>query len=135
MAHSFFRMPDALVMGIALSAILGHAFSPLLRLRGGKSVAITFGVLLALPQREMLVTVALFMLLGFLLVEIDAWAVVLGPMGSIAYLITTKASPLEIVFMFCVLVILATKHFADLHSFPRPKVRLIHWLQSRGRES
>jgi len=50
LAHSFFGLSEAIVLAVALSAILGHAFSPLLHLRGGKSVAVTFGVLLALPQ-------------------------------------------------------------------------------------
>jgi glycerol-3-phosphate acyltransferase PlsY len=134
LAHSFFKFPDAMVMAVALSAILGHAFSPLLRLRGGKSVAITFGVLLALPQKEMLVTVAIFMLLGFFFIEAHAWAVMLGPVGSVVYLLTTQTSPWEPVFMLCVLLILAVKHFHNLRTIPRPKVRLVHWLQSRVRE-
>ena len=69
LAHSFFGLPEATVMAVAVSAILGHAFSPLLGFRGGKSVAVTFGVLLALPQHEMLIAFAVFMFLGFLFIE------------------------------------------------------------------
>jgi glycerol-3-phosphate acyltransferase PlsY len=89
LAHSFFRFPEAAVMAVALSAILGHAFSPLLQLKGGKSVAVTFGVLLALPQHEMLITFAVFMFLGFLFMEIDAWTVMFGSAGSLAYLLAS----------------------------------------------
>ncbi len=135
LAHSFFELSDMVVMAVALSAILGHAFSPLLRLRGGKSIAVTFGVLLALPQHEILITFAAFMVLGFLFIEIDAWTVMLGPIGSLVYLGATGATPVESLFMLCVLVVLGVKHFGDLQTIPRPKGRLINWLQSRRRET
>ena len=134
LAHSFFGFSEAIVLAVALSAILGHAFSPLLHLRGGKSVAVTFGVLLALPQHEMLVTFAAFVFLGFLFIEIDAWTVMLGPAGVLAYLIATGGSSWESLFMLCVLAILAVKHFDELKTVPRLRIRLIHWLQSRRRE-
>jgi len=135
LAHSFFGFPQVVVMAVALSAILGHAFSPLLRLRGGKSIAVTFGVLLALPQHEILITFAVFMFLGFLFIETDAWKVMLGPVGSLAYLLTTRGSSWESLFMLCVLAILAAKHYGDLQTIPRPTGRLINWLQSRRRET
>lgn len=131
LAHSFFGLPGVAVMVVALSAMLGHAFSPMLLLRGGKSVAVTFGVLLALPQHGMLITFTLFMLLGFLFIEIDAWTVVLAAAGSLAYFLTTRGNSWESIFMLCVLAILAVKHFDDLRTIPGHEGRLIHWLQSR----
>lgn len=133
LAHSFFGFPDVVAMAVALSAILGSAFSPLLRLRGGKSIAITFGVLSALPQHEMLITFAAFMFLGFLFIETDAWIVMLGPAGSLSYLMITRGSSWESLFMVCVLIILAVKHFHGLQTIPKPGGKLIHRLQSRGR--
>jgi len=135
LAHSFFELPDLVVMVVGLSAILGHAFSPLLRLRGGKSVGVTFGVLAALPQSDMLITFAVFMFLGFLFMEVDAWIVMFGTVGSLAYVAITRGSSWELLFMLCVLAIFAVKHFDDLHSAPRLGGRLIHWLQSRRRET
>jgi len=107
LAHSFFRLPEVAVMAVALSAILGHAFSPLLQLKGGKSVAVTFGVLLALPQHEMLITFAVFMFLGFLFIEIDAWTVMFGPAGSLAYLLASRGTSRESLFMLIVFILLA----------------------------
>jgi len=133
LAYSFFGLPEVVVIAIALSAILGHAFSPLLRLRGGKSVAVTFGALLALPQHEMVVIFTIFILLGFLFIETDAWVVVLAPAGSLAYLAITTGSSWESLFMLCVLAIFIAKHYDDLQTVPRPNGRLIHWLQSRRR--
>ena len=134
LAYSFFRLPEAAVMAVALSAILGNAFSPLLRFRGGKSVAVTFGVLFVMPQHEMLITVAVFMFLGFLLIESDGWRVMLGPAGSSAYLVATGGSSWESLFMLGVLVILAVKHLDELKTAPRLRGRLVHLFASRGRE-
>jgi acyl-phosphate glycerol 3-phosphate acyltransferase len=135
LARFLFGFPDPVVMAVGLSAILGSAFSPILKLRGGKSIAVTFGVLFALPQSEILLTFAIFMFLGFLFIEVDAWIVIFGAVSSAVYLAITKGSSWELLFMLCVLAILATKHFDDLHSIPRLKVKLIDWLQSRRRET
>ena len=134
LAHSFFGFPIVVVMVVALSAILGHAFSPLLRFKGGKSIAVTFGVLLALPQHETLIIFAAFMFLGFLFIENDAWIVMLGPAGSLAYLLATSGTSWESLFMLSVFILLIVKHFAELKTTPRLKVRLIDWFQSRRRE-
>ena len=135
LAHAFFKFPEPIVMAVALSAILGHAFSPLLRLRGGKSLSVTFGVLLALPQKEILIIFIIFLVLGLLFIEGDAWTVMLGAAGSLAYLAATKGSSWESLFMLCLLVILAIKHFKDLQTIPRHKRRPIDWLQSRRRQT
>ena len=135
LAHSYFGLPELAVMAVGLSAILGSAFSPILRLKGGKSLAVTAGVLLALPQHEVLIAVLVFMFLAFLFVEIDAWRVMLGLAGSLIYLVVTKGSSWEPLFMLCVLAILAAKHFTDLRTTPRFKVALIGRFRARKRQA
>jgi len=130
LAHSFFKLPEAAVIAVALSAILGHAFSPLLRFKGGKAVAVSYGVLLALPHHEMTISFAAFMVLGFLLIENHAWVVMLGPIGSLAYLATTRGTSMESLFMLSLLVILTVKHFGELRTIPRLKIRPFYWFQS-----
>ena len=133
LAHSFFGFPEVIVLAVGLSAILGNAFSPLLRLRGGKSIGVTFGVLFALPQHEILFAFITFLLIGFLFVESDAWTVILGAAGSLGYLVITRGSSWESLFMLCVLAILAVKHFNDLKTIPTRRVRILAWIQSRRR--
>jgi glycerol-3-phosphate acyltransferase PlsY len=130
-----FDLPELVVMAVALSALLGHAFSPFLQWHGGKAIAVTFGVLLALPQHEILIAFAVFLVLGFLFIEVDAWTTMFGATGTLVYLTITRGSSWESLFMLCVLVILAVKHFEELHIVPGAKGRLINWLQSRGRET
>jgi glycerol-3-phosphate acyltransferase PlsY len=134
LAHSLFGLPEPIVLAIGLCPILGHAFSPMLRLRGGKAIAVTIGVLIALPQTNMLITFLAFMLLGYLFIEIDAWVVILGATGSLVYLLIAKGGSWEALFMLCVLAILVTKHFADLKTIPRFKGKLIRWLLPAKRQ-
>jgi len=131
LAHYYFELPMAMVMAVGLSAILGHAFSPLLRFNGGKALAVTGGVLLGLPQLDIFFALLVFMLLGFLLIDVDAWRVMFGTTGTLIYLVVTRGVSLEPLFMLCVMAILVVKHFDDLKTRPRLKGRLITWLRGR----
>ena len=131
LTHSLFGLPAVATMAVGLSAILGHAFSPLLRFKGGKAVAVTGGVLLALPQHEIAISCFVLTFLGFLIIETDAWAVIFGVTGSLIYLLVTKGIALEPICMLCVLAILVTKHRNDLKAIPKFQVRPISWLHSR----
>lgn len=130
LAHSFFRLPDVAVVVVALSAILGHAFSPFLHWRGGKAIAVTFGTLLALPEHNILIAFTLLAVFGFLLIDVDAWTIMFGASGTLAYLAVTRGSSWELLFMLCVLAILALKHFEELHNLPTVRGRLIRWLRT-----
>ncbi len=132
LAHSYFELPQAAVLGVAFSAILGHAFSPFLQLKGGKAVAVTFGVILALPQHDILFALAGSMLLGFLFIAIDAWVVIFGAAGAATYVLISRGGSWETFFMLAVLALLVMKFFGELKVVPRIRLKPITWLQSRG---
>jgi len=121
------------VVIVGLCAILGHAFSPFLGFRGGKSVAVTGGVLLAMPSLEIFFVFIILFAIAFLFIERDAWTVIAGASGALVYMIVTKGGAWESFFTLGVLVILATKHFNDLKAVPTRRVRILAWLQSRRR--
>jgi glycerol-3-phosphate acyltransferase PlsY len=129
-AWSFFGLPELNVMVIGICAVLGHAFSPFLHWHGGKSVAVTFGVLLALPAHDVLLAFIACIILSALLIDSDAWAVILAAAASSAYLAFTRAEAWEILFMLCLLAILAFKHRHDLRTLPGLRGRLVRWVQS-----
>jgi glycerol-3-phosphate acyltransferase PlsY len=133
LAQSYFSLPEATVLVVALGAILGSAFSPVLRFGGGKSIAVTFGVLLAIQPPVMLVTMAACLLLGFIILEENPWATMVGPIGVLTYLISSHASFASIMFMLCLLAVFAIKQFPELRSGSQPTLRVVHWLQSRRR--
>ena len=126
----YLGLPATSIVLVGMSAVLGHAFSPFLRWRGGKSVAVTFGVLLALPDHEILLAFIACIIIGALFIEADAWAVVFAAAGTLAYLAFTRAEAWEILFMLCLLVILAFKHRDDLRTLPGLRGRLIRWVQA-----
>jgi glycerol-3-phosphate acyltransferase PlsY len=115
-------------MAVALSAVLGHAFSPFLGFRGGKAVAVTYGVIVTLPQHEILLSLAVFMVLGFLFIESHAWTVIFGATASLAYLAVTRGGSWESMLILGVLLILVFKHFEDLRVMPHARARLVRWL-------
>ena len=132
LAHYHFGLPDAMVMAVGLGAILGHAYSPLLRLNGGKALAVTGGVLLAMPQHELFISIVIFMLIAFLLIDIDAWRVTFAFTAMLIYLLITKGLSLEPLFVVCIMAILLVKQLEDLRTTrPRLRGKLITWLQAR----
>jgi len=134
-AHLLIGLPTAVVMAIGLSAILGHAFSPILQFKGGKSVAVTFGVLMALPQPDILFAYTIFTVLGFLFIEQHSWTALSGPIGTSIYLLINRGVSWELLFMLCVLTLFVLKQRHELQSLPVFKMNLASWLQSRRRET
>jgi glycerol-3-phosphate acyltransferase PlsY len=132
LAYYHFGLPDPMVMAVGLSAILGHAYTPILRFNGGKALAVTGGVLLAMPQHEMFIAVVIFMLLAYLLIDVDAWRVMIAMTVTLIYLLVTKGLSLEPLFIVCITAILAVKHIEDLKTTrPRLRGKLITWYQAR----
>ncbi|MFC2050870.1 glycerol-3-phosphate acyltransferase [Chloroflexota bacterium] len=52
-------VPELVVFGAGLAAVIGHNWSVFLRFRGGRGLAVVIGVLLALVPREMVIAAAL----------------------------------------------------------------------------
>jgi len=134
-SYAVFDLPMVIVLAVGFSAILGHAFSPLLRFKGGKSVAVTFGVIIALPQFDILFVYTLLTILGFLFIEQHSWVVMPGPAGTLPYLLITRGVSWESLFMMCILTLFIVKQYYGLQTFPRFRAKPVGWLQSRSRET
>lgn len=78
--------------GLALMPILGHAFSPFLRFRGGKAVAVTFGVWSGLTLWEAPTALGAALVVALLLHFNDAWAVMFGMSVLLLYVLLREAS-------------------------------------------
>ena len=129
-AHTNFGLSSISVVIIAISAVLGHAFSPFLHWHGGKAVAVTFGIMLGLlPQYDILVAFIIAMLLCFIFVKIDAWKIIIGATGTLIYLVVVKGNSWESLLMLCLLTILVIKHFDELHTLPSFRANLFRWVQ------
>ena len=130
LAHAVFELSPVSVVITAVAAVLGHAFSPFLRWHGGKAVAITFGVMLGLlPQYDVLLTFIIAMILCFIFVKIDAWKIIIGATGTLAYLAIVKGNSWEPLLMLCLLVILVIKHSGELNCVPSFRANPFHRAQ------
>ena len=128
LAHAIFYLPGIAMTVIAMSAIAGHAFSPLLRFKGGKSVAIASGTLIGLlPYSTMIIPFTAFICMGAFFIADDSWAIMVAPAGSIVYLVATGAESWQLLLMAGILLLLSIKHHRELKSIPNLKIRPLEW--------
>ena len=107
------------LVAVALAPILGHAFSPFLGFRGGKSLAVTFGIWTGLT----LWVVPTVMGLGFgfwlAILVVEGWAVILGMLNLLVFLLVAMPDPVLLAVWFGSLLILVWKHRGDYHRSPQ----------------
>lgn len=103
---------------VAVAPVAGHAFSPLLRFRGGKAVAVTFGIWAGLTLWEGPTILGLALGFWFALVVVDGWAVILAMFSLLAYLLLAHSDPALLAIWSGNTLILAWKHRADLVQSP-----------------
>lgn len=119
------------LVAVALAPVVGHAFSPWLRFRGGKAVAVTFGVWTALSLWEA-PTVLGFCLAALVLVQsVDAWSTMLGMLGLLAYLLWRHAGAPTLAVWAGNALVLAWKHHSDLARRPRLRPSVLKALGRR----
>ena len=110
---------------VALAPVLGHAFSPFLRFRGGKAIAVTFGIWSGLTLWTGPTVLGLALTLAAAINRTDAWSALFGVIALGAYLLLSGASwPLLAVWAGNFGLVL-WKHQRDLRMPPRPRP----WLQ------
>ncbi len=112
---------------MALSPVLGHAFSPWLRFRGGKAIAAVFGAWLGLLGPVGIVALALCLGLMYAWQTSDAWTVILGMAAFLLFLLL-RGEGLPVVGTWCgCTAVLTLKH---LHELKRPPA-LRSWVPAR----
>ncbi len=124
LAHFWAGLGGWELVPVALAPVLGHAFSPFLGFRGGKALAVTFGVWAGLTLGEVPIVLGLLFALFLWVFDNNAWAVMAGLVGLLAYLLYRQAgSPLLAVWAGNALI-LAWKHRHDLRRRVHLKARL-----------
>lgn len=129
LAHLTFGVSDWGLVPAALAPVLGHAFSPFLRFRGGKAIAATFGIWTSLTVAEGPTVLGICVGLFYLIQTVDAWSVILGMVGFLAYLLLRQAEPFVLAIWGGNMLILAWKHRGDLRQNIRPRPFLLKLLR------
>jgi glycerol-3-phosphate acyltransferase PlsY len=129
LSYTLFGLPILGTVFIAICAVLGHAFSPYRHWHGGKAICVTFGVMLGLPQHDILLAFIIFVLIGFFFIEIDAWKMVFGASATLVYQFITHGMSWEPLLVLMLLSIMVIKHYEALHTLPRFHGLLFRWVQ------
>ena len=90
-AHFVLHIEGWWLVPIALAPLAGHAFSPLLRFRGGKAVASTFGVWIGLTGVGGVLMLAVCFGVIYAFNSADAWTPVLGLTSWLVFLVLRDA--------------------------------------------
>ena len=91
-AIRFFDLNGYNLVFISLMPIFGHSFSPFLKFRGGKALAVTAAMWLALFQFEAAIVIFGLLAIFFAIQKNDAWTVNLVHLCFFIYGITTSIS-------------------------------------------
>ncbi len=127
LAYWFAGLRGVELIIVALAPVLGHAFSPFLHFKGGKAVAVTFGIWVGLTLYELPTVMGLMLLFWFKTVTISGWAVVLTLISGLAYLALARPDPALLGVMVGNLLILVWRHRADLAQ----PIELRPWLRKQ----
>jgi len=121
------------MVAIAIAPPLGHAFSPFLGGRGGKALATTFGIWSGLTVGEVPIILGLFFALWLTILDVDAWAVMLGMASLLAHLLLNHRDPLLLTVWLANTLLLGWTHRRELKK--RPRLRGWIWQKMRRHPS
>ena len=107
---------------VALAPILGHSFSPFLRFKGGKALAVTFGIWAGLTL--WLIPVILGILFGLFLAILmpEGWAVLVGSLSLLPILLLLEAGVVLLLVWAGMTLNLAWTHRKDISQRPRLRI-------------
>lgn len=108
---------------IGIAPILGHAYSPWLRFRGGKSLACAFGVWLALTGAVGVVSLGIGVAGTHWLVDLDneGWSIATGMTLLLAALLVFAPAPSFLTLWALNLAVFAQRYRNDLGRRPQPR--------------
>jgi len=132
MANFVFEIQDWSLVPIAISPVLGHAFSPFMGFHGGKAVAVTFGVWTGLLLWEGPTVFGVSLCFFVLFQVIDSWAVIMAMVTLIFYSALRQLESIFLVIGAFNLLILIWKHLSDLQQIPRFRPWLLKFLRIRS---
>jgi len=131
-AYAVMGIQDWRIVPIAIAPVAGHAFSPWLRFRGGKAIAVTFGVWTALTLGEAPILLGIFLLLTHFTVAVDGWAVMLAMLGLLVWLLISHHGSAFLGVWLGNVAILIFKHRHDLTQSPGVNPIILRLLRSRS---
>lgn len=122
LANFVFDVEGVTLVAVAIAPIAGHAFSPFLGFRGGKALAVTFGIWTGLTLWIVPTILGIFFGIYLTLIKPAGWAVIMG-IFSLLVVLLFIGNPLWLGVWAGMFVILAWKHRGDLAQKPELRRR------------
>lgn len=119
LAHYIFAIQGAALIPIAVAPTVGHAFSPFLGWRGGKALAVTFGVWIGLTYGLVSIVSVLLLILFFSFLETDAWSVLAAVLSTGIFITLFYQDWTFLVIFLLQSVVIIYKHRQGLAASPR----------------
>jgi acyl phosphate:glycerol-3-phosphate acyltransferase len=118
LAYQIFGLRGPAMVAVALAPLLGHAYSPFLRFKGGKAVAAALGMWIGLTIWDVPLVALACVIPLFLLLKNSGWALLLTLLGMAIYLYFFRFSPLFFWILGLQTLLLMWKHRDDLRKNP-----------------
>jgi acyl phosphate:glycerol-3-phosphate acyltransferase len=131
-AYFLVGVQDWRIVPIAIAPVAGHAFSPWLRFRGGKAVAVTFGVWAGLTLGEASTLLGISLLLTYFTVAVNGWAVILAMLGLLGGVVFSHHGLVLLGVWLGNVAILVLKHRHDLAQPPGINPVILRLLRRRS---
>ena len=109
---------------VAMAPLLGHAFSPFLRFRGGKAIAAALGVWIGLTLWKASLPAVVGAVIGIALFTPPGWSVMCAMIGILLVLLIWLPDPLLLAVWLGETLLLVLKHRFDL----RQGIHLRPWV-------
>ncbi|PWH18588.1 MAG: hypothetical protein DDG60_00270 [Anaerolineae bacterium] len=113
LAYQIYSIRGSAMAAIAFAPMLGHAYSPFLRFKGGKALATALGVWIGLTWWDVPLVALTGITIWFLLLKNSGWAVLLTLAGMAVYLSIFRPEPLFFWVLGLQTVLLLWKHRLD----------------------
>jgi acyl phosphate:glycerol-3-phosphate acyltransferase len=126
-AYRILGMSGLAMWCVALAPSLGHAFSPFLKGKGGKALAVTLGTWIGLTWYGVSLPIMLTLTFWYLIFAVDGWVVVFTASSVFLGLLVFIPQPLYLAVMLAQLLLLSWTHRTDL----RNRITFRGWITRR----
>lgn len=114
---------------VGIAPVLGHAFSPLLRFRGGKALATTAGIWTPPTSGQALLPIFFCLGVGHAVQKVHVWSVAAAAAGMLVFLLVRYPEPPLLTLWAANLGVIVFKHKVELQRGLEPRRWLLRALR------